>query len=371
MGTDTDLAGSLDKPLTSVVSGIAFSESHLRKQLDIAWKEIKELRRTVAHQATLLKNLSSETHPAAPSVNCVYWLFSLAHEHETSWKERRNRLLPSLRGLGTLLAPDLTPVVWARHLASRIAEKNACAHTRNIELGRLKGMLNWAVDNEMIQVNPLRAVKKEKTVSRRETELRYYDIDNLLAAVEDVGDRRLCDGDDDGSRAKKLRAFVLCCFDSMLRFREAHSLDRDAISPEGDVTVLGKGKKLRTVRLTTRTLEAIRDIPGKGRIFPESPATYRRHFRWACEHGRLDAKAAPRDRRIVIHHLRHAGATEADAAGVRPGALQIALGHASMRMTERYLHRDKDAAAREVARAMERVPPRRAVNKKRLTTKKK
>ena len=352
--------------VTPTASGDAFDASsfgpdadRLRLQLAQAWLEIKTLRRTVAHQARLLENLESETHPAAPSVNCVYWLFSLAHGHEHSWKERRNRLLPSLRGLGTMLAPDVTPVVWARHLAARIAEGNACAHTRNIELGRLKGMLNWAVDNEMIAVNPLRAAKKEKTTSRRETELRYYDVDNLLAAAEDVSDRRLCDGDDDGLRAKKLRAFVLCCFDSMLRFREAHALDRDAISPDGDVTVLGKGAKLRAVRLTTRTLEAIRDVPGKGRIFPESPATYRRHFRWACEHGRIDAKAAPRDRRIVPHHLRHAGATEADAAGVRPGALQLALGHSSMSTTERYLHRDKDAAAREVADAMERRPPRR------------
>lgn len=336
----------------------AVSASTLRRQLDDAYLEISKLRRTVADQARLLRHLAPETHPAAPSVNCIYWLFSFSHEHETSWKERRNRLLPSLRDLGTMLAPDVTPVVWSRHLAARIAEGTACAHTRNIELGRLKGMLNWAVDNEMIAANPLRAAKKEKTVSRRETELRYYDVDNLLAAAEDVTDRRLCDGDDDGLRAKKLRAFVLCCFDSMLRFREAHTLDRDAISPDGDVTVLGKGKKLRSVRLTARTLEAIRDIPGEGRIFTESPATYRRHFRWACEHGRLDAKAAPRDRRIVVHHLRHAGATEADAAGVRPSALQLTLGHSSMATTERYLHRDKDAAAREVASAMERRPPR-------------
>src|SRR4029077_3183901 len=97
-------------------------------------------------------------------------------------------------------------------------------------------------------------------------------------------------------------------------------------------------------------------------VFPESPGTYRRHFRWACEHGRLDARAAPRDRRLVLHHLRHAGATEADAAGVRPSALQLTLGHSSMSTTEKYLHRDAQAAAREVADAMEnrgvRLPPK-------------
>lgn len=353
--------------MTAVSLGFDAEVARLRAQLAESWTEIKTLRRTVAHQARLLENLASETHPAAPSVNCVYWLFSVAHEHESSWKERRNRLLPSLRGLGTLPAPDLTPNVWARHLAARIASGEVCAHTRNLELGRLKGMLDWAVETEMIRHNPLRAAKKEKTISRRETELRYYDIDQLLNAAEDVGDRRLRDGDDDGLRAKKLRAFILCCFDSMLRFREAHHIDRDAISPDGDVTVLGKGKKLRTVRLTTRTLEAIREIPGEGRVFPESPATYRRHFRWACEHGRLDAKAAPRDKRIVIHHLRHAGATEADAAGVRAGALQQVLGHASLKTTERYLHRDAVESARHVAEIMAvpvRRPPKRTHRKK-------
>jgi hypothetical protein len=36
------------------------------------------------------------------------------------------------------------------------------------------------------------------------------------------------------------------------------------------------------------------------------------------------------------------------------------LGHAKMSTTERYLHRDKLTAAREVAEAMERQPPQRA-----------
>lgn len=338
------------------------TEASLRKQLIAAWDEVKALRRTVAHQAALLKNLASETSPTAPSLNCVYWLFSLAHEHEPSWVAHRNRLLPSLAGLGTMAAPDVTPLAWARHLTSR--RPFACDYTLNLELSRLKAMLDFAVENEMIAFNPLRAAKPLKAKSRRETELRPDDIDRILEAAEDVTDLRLCEGDDDGRRAKTVRAFVLCCFDSMLRFSEAHALNRDAISAEGDVTVLGKGKKLRTVRLTARTLEALRELPGRGRAFTDSAGTLRRWFRRACELGRLDSKATPQDKRIVVHHMRHAGATAADAAGVRPSALQLTLGHASLETTERYLHRDKLAAAREVAEAMERRPPKRVTRKK-------
>src|SRR5690242_19197074 len=110
----------------------------LRSQLAAAWAEIQTLRRTVAHQARLLEHLHPETHPAAPSLNCVYWLFSLSHEHTKSWKEHRARLLPSLRGLGTMPAPEITPVAWSWHLSARRHQEQRgggtpCAHTTNVE----------------------------------------------------------------------------------------------------------------------------------------------------------------------------------------------------------------------------------------------
>lgn len=352
------------EPLTPSVSAAT-----LRLQLAEAWAEIKTLRRTVAHQARLLEVLASETSPAAPSINACYWLFSDAHRHGKSWRHHWNRLKPTLDGLGTVPAPDLTPIAWERHRNARRSQadrhgQTPCEHTLNIELQRAKGMLDWAVDNQLIQFNPLKAAKYVKTVSRRETELHHYDVDRMLIAAEDLRDRRLPEGEDDGLRSKKLTAFILLCFESMLRFEEARGLDRDAISPTGDVQVIGKGDKKRTVTLTSRTLESIRAVPGEGPLFPNGATTIRGWFRWACEHGRLDAKAAPRDKRIVPHHLRHAGATEADAAGVRPSALQLTLGHSKMATTERYLHRDAHQAAREVAEAMERRPPQRVAKVK-------
>ncbi len=341
------------------------NDVHLRAQLAHAWLEIKTLRRTVAHQARLLETLGSETHPAAPSLNCLYWLWSETQMHKPSWRYVWNRVLPTLNGLGTLPAPELTPIAWERHRNARRRQVDhrggtPCEHTLNIELGRLKGMLDWAVENQCLAFNPLRAAKYVPTVSRRETELVRYDVDSMLAAAEDLRDRRLCEGDDDGLRSKKLTAFILLCHRSMLRFEEARTIDRDAIETGGDVTVRGKGNKLRKVTLTPETLAAIRAIPGEGRVFTDGATTLRGWFRWTCEHGRLDAKAAPRDKRIVPHHLRHAGATEADAAGVRPGALQTVLGHNQMRTTERYLHRDAVDSARHVAEFMERKPARRA-----------
>lgn len=344
----------------------------LRSQLAAAWAEVKALRRTVAHQARLLEHLHSETHPAAPSVNAVYWAFSLSHETEPSWYEHWLKLQPSLRGLGTLPAPEVTPVVWARHRAQRKHEyhrmgRPPCDHTLNCELARLKSMLSWAAANQMIAFNPLQTAKRVKTKSQRETRLTPADIDQLLVEAEDLRDRRVREGDDDGTRSKMLQAAVLIWHDSMLRPDEARHIRRGLIQANGDYAIPREHTKTdageRIVTLTPRTLEAIAKVPEHpasdylftnprtGKLLDKS--TLWRWFRWTAKNARLDAKAAPRDRRVVPYHLRHAGATAADAAGVRIGALSTTMGHASTAVTATYVHRDKAESARLVSEAIQ------------------
>lgn len=360
------------RELTPTVSAVT-----LRRQLSEAWGEIRTLRMTVAHQARLLENLAPETHPAAPSVNCVYFLFAPAHWREPSWRLHWQRLQPSLRGLGTMPAPEVTAIAWSRHLAARRNEEQRgggtpCDGTLNTELARLKAMLDWAVENRMIDFNPLRPAKRVKTRDRRETRLSPADIDQLLLEAEELRDHRLAEGDDDGLRSKMLQAAALLWHDTMMRPKEARHLRRSWIQPNGDYRIPREHTKTdageRTVTLTERTIEAIKAIPaqeGSDYVFTNpttgkllSYHTFRRWFRWTCKNGRLDAKAAPRDKCLTPHMLRHAGATTADAAGVRPGALSTVLGHADLRSSARYIHREGVESAHHVAEAMERAPPK-------------
>lgn len=303
----------------------------------------------------------------------VFFLFATTRyvATEVSWRHHWNRLQPTLRGLGTVPAPEVTPIAWARHLAARRHEvdrfgKTPCDHTLNLELGRLKSMLDWAVATQLIAFNPVRAAKRLTTRSQRETKLRRADIDTLLVEAEGLRDWRLAEEDDDGTRAAMLRAAVLCWHDSMLRFNEGRHLRRALIEPNGDYPIPRADTKTdageRTVTLTARTLEAIRSVPAHpesdyvfvnmktGKLLSEG--TLRNWFRWACKEGRLDARAAPRDKRICPHMLRHAGATAADEAGARPGALQVTMGHRRLATVERYLHRDKVESARHIAEIM-------------------
>lgn len=277
-----------------------------------------------------------------------------------------------------MLAPDITPIVWERHRAERRGPnrygKPTCEYSINLELGRLKGLLDWAVENEMIRFNPLTAARPVKATSRRETHLRGWDIETLLQAAENVRDERATPEDDDGRRSLQLQAFVLLCFDSMLRFQEARNLRRDLIDPDGNYLVRNaKGGKQRTVTLTPRTLEAIKKVPASSNthlvfVNPKtgkqiSGMTMRIWLRKACEAGKLDARAINGER-ISAHHLRHAGASAADEGGVRATALMDALGHTNLSVTQRYLHREKTESARHVADCIitatsDRRPPRR------------
>lgn len=375
--------------LTSLASVTAAYESaaaqivQLRQSLDESYDENKELRRTVASQGRLLSRLASETSPTAPSINCVYWLYSEARRHERSWDHVWQRVTPLLRRYGELPAPELNPVRWEQHRAIRRLEpdrRGAMPHeyTLNIELTRAKEMLNWAVANGMILFNPLAPARNVRTVCERETRLRSDDVDRLLRACAALKDERR--GKDDGRRAALLRAFVLCCFDSMLRFNEARHLRRDLIGKDGIYTLswtTTKNRKARTVVLTPRTLaaiEAVQPTPGTNYVFASNDTGiligetfFRRFFRRACKASGIDARCAPGDRRIVVHHLRHAGASEADEAGARPGAIKDALGHSRLATTEKYLHRERTESARHVAERMVaaagRRPPQRAKRK--------
>lgn len=342
--------------------------------------QVMMLTATVESQAATLANVTDDCGPDAPSIACVYWLYGPTRWTEPSWASVCNRLKPLIRDIGDLPAMRLTPLAWAQHRARRKAEADLrggtpADHLLNIELARAKEMLGWAVANKLIKYNPLAPAKRAKAICRRETWLPLPDVERLLAACDDVVDLRLAEGDDDGLRAKILRAFVLCCHDSMLRFMEAATLRRDRIGVGGRVELASrttKGGKRRTVFLTPRTLEALGQLPAGPHVFtdgdkPVNPRTLRYWFRQLCVVAGVDSLVAPGERQIRPHDLRASGASTADEHGARPTAIRDTLGHASMATTAIYLRSGQAENARtvtDVIVAATRRPPVRAPRNK-------
>jgi integrase/recombinase XerD len=117
---------------------------------------------------------------------------------------------------------------------------------------------------------------------------------------------------------------------------------RDVVAGEGCayVTVLGKGEKTRTVRVSSETFAALTDLIAdrgpdepvfEGRAAALSDSQIYRVVRGA-------AKRAGIKRNVSPHFLRHAHASHALERGAPIALVRDTLGHSSVAVTDRYLH---------------------------------
>lgn len=346
----------------------------LKAQLAAAWLEIERLNRVVEDQAKALANVTDDVPTHAPTLACLYWLWSTTKWHEPSWYVCWKRIVPLINAIGDMPAMKLTPLAWSEH-RSRRKDAGLKDITLNIELYRAKELLNWAVSHRLIKYNPLATAKGEKTIMHRETWLTPDQIERLLVAAEDVVDERLPEGDDDGFRGKALRALILLWHDSMLRVGESLSVRRDRIGGDGMLKLYAsetKSKKARTVFLTPRTIEAIAEVPSD----PGSPFVFSRNgsrlhertvWHWwakARKKAGVDANTAPGELRVRRHDIRASGASTADEQGARLTAIRDAMGHTHVATTEVYCRSKQADNARHVAEKMtevaERLGPKKA-----------
>ena len=141
--------------------------------------------------------------------------------------------------------------------------------------------------------------------------------------------------------AAGLRVFELC------PLTWQHLQERDNA---GQVTVLGKGGKTRTVLLSAATWQELRRLGGDG---DAATAVFRSRKGGALSHSqvlrivRAAAHRAGIQAPVSPHWLRHAHASHALERGCPIHLVQATLGHASVATTGRYLHaRPSDSSAR-------------------------
>ena len=114
--------------------------------------------------------------------------------------------------------------------------------------------------------------------------------------------------------------------------------DIEAVEGGGQVTLLGKGSKQRTVRVSRETLELFESL-GRGEadswVFPSSRKNGPLSRQAIAERMRRWGKAV--DVHLHPHKLRHTHATHAIRRGVDVFTLQSTLGHSSTATTSGYV----------------------------------
>jgi len=208
------------------------------------------------------------------------------------------------------------------------ANRPECPYTVDRYYTALSALFRWAINEGMIETNPMATIKKprfqRKIIKGLEPEICY----KLLGSFNG---KSL-----DNYRNK---AMVYMFLDTGLRLSELANLHMTDINMEqGIIKVVGKGDKERLVRIGIKTQKALWN--------------YLAHRPVDVDHVWLGRDNAPftvdgieqmirnlgkkHGIRLSPHKLRHSFAISFLRNGANPFELQIALGHTTLEMTRRY-----------------------------------
>lgn len=204
-------------------------------------------------------------------------------------------------------------------------------------LSAWRGFFTYLARNHVLGNNPCLGLRAPKSAKR------------LPQALSPDEAARLMDIPTDDALAVRDKAILELAYSSGLRLSEITGLTLSSVSQkEGQVTVLGKGGKMRIVPVGRQALEALGAwLPLRAAVANQNEAalfvgrTGRRLSARAIQL-RLKTWSVKRDMRINVHPhvLRHSFASHVLQSSSDLRAVQEMLGHASIASTQVYTHLD-------------------------------
>lgn len=221
--------------------------------------------------------------------------------------------------------------------------------TQNYHLIALRSFLRFLEKRDVPTFSPEK-IELAKQGSREVSFLENEDLDRLLRAPDESDARPLI-------RARD-KAVLELFFSTGMRVSELAALKRDQINLKRDeLSIRGKGDKLRIVFLSGRARAAIKDY--EDLRDDENPALFIRHDRAAPNPDTIEdanrevGPLTPRSIERLVHHyataagipkkvsphtLRHSFATDLLMNGADIRSVQSLLGHTSITTTQIYTH---------------------------------
>lgn len=199
----------------------------------------------------------------------------------------------------------------------------------------LRNFLKYLLKRDVKVLAPEK-IELPKIPSRQIDVLDYADVERLLERPHNGDVRTLRD-----------QAILETLFSTGLRLSELCALDRYIDFKRGEITVRGKGGKLRIVFLSDRAKKVIREYLEKRE--DAEPALFASLTKSNAVLGRVTPRAVQRllirraakvgiPKKIHPHQLRHGFATDLLINGADLRAVQELLGHANISTTQVYTH---------------------------------
>ena len=269
--------------------------------------------------------------PHTAEAHCSDVAKLLCHLDDEGLDLRHTRLDDLHRFAASLLDVGISPVSIARILSG------------------VRSFFPFLLLDGYLEADPSELLESPKKPDRLPTVLTLAEVDALEAAI----DLSLPEG-------RRDHCIVEVLYSCGLRVSELCSLRlSDLFLDEGFLRVLGKGGKQRLVPVSPRVLGEIRgwmdersgiDIrPGEEDILFLSHRRGRRLSRITVFHNlQAIAARAGLQKHISPHTLRHTFATHLLEGGANLRAIQMMLGHESIRTTQLYTHLDRAFLRRQV-----------------------
>jgi site-specific recombinase XerD len=218
-----------------------------------------------------------------------------------------------------------------------LANKNIKKITQSYYLIALRNFLKFLIKRGYNVLSPDR-IELPKVFRKQIEILEYAELERLLNAPK---------GDD--LRTLRDKAILETLFSTGLRLSELCSLNRYINLERGEITILGKGGKLRVVFLSNRAKEAIKNYLSKRVDTNEALFISLTKSKNPKVIGRISGRAIERlidfwarkagiPHKVWPHQIRHSYATDLLINGADLRAVQELLGHQNISTTQVYTH---------------------------------
>lgn len=216
--------------------------------------------------------------------------------------------------------------------------------TQNYYLIALRSLLEFFIEKNITSLPPTK-IKLAK--DRSEREVKFLNLDQLKRLLESPKEDSII-----GLRDK---AILEVLFSTGLRVSELTALDRDQLKIKNDsnfleISVIGKGQKVRTVYFSKRAIMSVKNyLEKRNDIDPALFINYKPGIEKTNESRRLTSKSIETIVKKYIkisglpimatpHTLRHSFATDLLSQGVDLRMVQEFLGHKNIATTQVYTH---------------------------------
>ena len=208
--------------------------------------------------------------------------------------------------------------------------------TQNYYLIALRSFLKFLRKNDIECLNPDK-IELPKIPSREIEVISWKELERLLNAPKSNSLKDLRD-----------KAILELLFSTGMRVSELVSLNRDDVNPDKDeLTIKGKGNKIRLVFLSKRARKAIENYLAHRKDVSE--ALFAPTSKNLKEPKRLSQRSIQRiiakrareagiTKKVTPHTLRHMFATDLLQNGADLRAVQMLLGHSQISTTQVYTH---------------------------------